>query len=361
MPSVWARPGWADDPRMTGVEASCPPLIAVGGLTVDNVVASDGTLGLGQAGGNGAYAAVGALHFVERVGLVSQAVASYPTDVLARLMQGGVDLAGVVFTHDRLAAGSWFFYAENGDRDERYQSAPEELAAAGFPTDRLTSAQRAAWIVKLAARLPDPMPSYGEFRMRNPLRAAQVPEHFWGARGMHLAPSGPEVMLDMLTRAPQEMTVIADPGWQLTAHPLDSLRPILARLAAFLPSEVELRHLVPDAGLDDGLAKLAGLCPGAVAVKLGPQGVLVWERMQQRSVLVPAKTVEARDPTGAGDSFCGGFLAGLVETGDPVLAAQFGGAAAARVVMQFGADGALPTDRAGMQCDLALPKKEAYS
>lgn len=346
---------------MTAADAACPPLIAVGGLTVDNVVAADGTLGLGQAGGNGAYAAVGALHFVDRVGLVSQAVASYPADVLSRLVQGGVDPAGVTFTQDCLAAGSWFFYAENGDRDEKYQSAPEELAAAGFPTDRLNPAQRADWMAMLAARAPDPVPSYAEYRTRNPLRTSQVPSRFWGARGMHLAPSSPEVMLDMLSHAPQEMTVIADPGWQLTAHPLDSLRPILTRLAAFLPSEVELRRLVPDAGLDDGLAVLASMCPGAVAVKLGPRGVLVWDRKQKCSVSVPAKTVVARDPTGAGDSFCGGFLAGLVETGDPVLAAQFGGAAAARVVMQFGADGALPTDRIGVRSDLDLTKKEAFS
>jgi sugar/nucleoside kinase (ribokinase family) len=346
---------------MKPVDAACPPLIAVGGLTVDNVVAADGTLGLGQAGGNGAYAAVGALHFVERVGLVSQAVASYPADVLARLVEGGVDTAGVTFTKDQLAAGSWFFYAENGDRNEEYQSAPEELAAAGFPTDRLTLAQRADWMAVLSARKPDLKPSYAEFRTQNPLRASQVPVHYWGARGMHLAPSSPEVMLDMLGRAPREMTVIADPGWQLTAHPLDSLRPILAQLSAFLPSEVELRRLVPDAELDTGLAVLAGLCPGAVAVKLGPRGVLVWDRDLQQSVRVPAKTVAARDPTGAGDSFCGGFLAGLVETGDAVLAAQFGGAAAARVVMQFGADGALPTDRIAVRSELTCSKKETMT
>ena len=53
-----------------------PDLVTVGGLTVDNVVAADGTVALGQAGGNGAYSAVGALHWVGHVGLVSCAVAS---------------------------------------------------------------------------------------------------------------------------------------------------------------------------------------------------------------------------------------------------------------------------------------------
>jgi sugar/nucleoside kinase (ribokinase family) len=343
---------------MTKAGENIPDLVTVGGLTVDNVVAADGIVGLGQAGGNGAYAAVGALHFVDRVGLVSQAVATYPADVLSQLEKGGVDLGGVVFAPDRLAAGSWFLYAANGDRDERFHSAPQDLAAAGFPTDKLTASQRAEWTALLAARAVDPSQSYAHFRTRNPLHVAQVPDAFWRARGLHLAPSAPGVMIEMLNRAPPEMTVIADPGWQLAAHPLDTLAPILSRLNAFLPSEVELRKLVPNAGLTDGLAVLAAFCPGTVAVKLGPRGILVWNRAQGNSVQVAARSVVARDPTGAGDAFCGGFLAGLVETGDPLLAARFGAVAAARIVQYFGADGALPADQAAARHDLAQMPKE---
>ncbi len=61
--------------------------------------------------------------------------------------------------------------------------------------------------------------------------------------------------------------------------------------------------------------------------------------------------VEAVDPTGAGDSWSGGFLAGLVETGDPE-GACFGAVAAARIVARFGADGALPVDQPACRRDL---------
>ncbi len=323
-----------------------PDLVCVGGLTVDNVVAADGTVGLGKAGGNGAYAAAGALHWVGRVGLVSQAVASYPRDVLARLEKGGVDLGGVAFAPARLTACTWFLYGPGGERDERFQSAPEELAAAGLPTDRLDAAQRARWSAILAARHAPGEVSYAEFRVRNPLRAGQVPARFLAARGVHLAPSGPEVMRAMLERFPASMVRTADPGWQLAREPLDALTPILARLDAFLPSEVELNALLPGASPADGLAALAARCPGAIAVKLGPRGVLVWDRARGEAVRVRAKTVEARDPTGAGDAFSGGFLAGLVELGDPVMAARFGVRSAARAVTRFGADGALPDGEA---------------
>lgn len=332
-----------------------PDLVTVGGLTVDNVVAADGRVALAQAGGNGAYSAVGALIWTERVGLVSAAVESYPKETLERLAAGGVDLAGVVWVPEALTACSWFIYDDRGDRDEGLTSPPEALAEAGFPTDWLTPEQAAHWRAALRAR-PSEV-GYSEFRDRHPLVAGQVPEAWLGTRGVHLAPSRPEVMLAMLDRFGSGPAITVDPGWQLAARPLDEIGAILSRLDAFLPSEVELRALVPGAGLSDALAVLAARTPGAVAVKLGPRGALVWDRATGAAVEVPAQEVPTVDPTGAGDAFSGGFMAGLVETGDPVMAARFGAISAARVVGAFGADGALPADRAGARA--ALGAKEA--
>lgn len=324
-----------------------PDLVTVGGLTLDNVIAADGTVALAQAGGNGAYSAVGALTFVERVGLVSHAVASYPPSVLDRLAAAGVDASGVRFSAAKLAACHWFVYDGAGRRDEGLQSAPEELAAAGFPTDRLMPDEVAAWRAALARRVPpEGEIGYARFRVEHPLTPDQVPASFLRARGAHLAPSQLGVVTAMLDLfRPTGMTIVADPGHQLAAHRLDALAPVLMRLDAFLPSEVELAALVPGERPAAALAILARHCPGAVAVKLGPEGVLVLDRTSGETVRVPAAPARTLDPTGAGDAFCGGFLAGFVETGDPVLAARFGAIAAARIVERFGADGALPIDR----------------
>ena len=335
--------------RASGSEV-VPDLVTVGGLTVDNVVAADGRVALAQAGGNGAYSAVGALLWTERVGLVSAAVESYPSETLARLRAGGVDLSGVVWVPERLTACSWFIYDDRGDRDEGLTSPPGALAEAGFPTDRLTPEQTAGWRAALGARPPEV--GYSEFRDRHPLMAEQVPETWVQTRGVHLAPSRPEVMQAMLDRFGTGPVITADPGWQLAALPLDAIAPILARLDAFLPSEVEVRALVPGAGLGEALAVLGRLTPGAVAVKLGPRGVLVLDRSTGAPVAVPAQVVPTVDPTGAGDAFSGGFLAGLVETRDPVAAARFGAMSAAQTVASFGADGALPADRAGARSRL---------
>ncbi len=354
MLSVLAHPIWAASSRPATAPEVSPDLVTVGGLTVDNVISADGTVGLEKAGGNGAYSAVGALFWVERVGLVSQAVASYPRSMVERLEAGGVDLGGVVWTPTRLTSCSWFIYDAEGRRREGLQSNPQDLEAAGFRTDRLSPAEVAAWQLFLEERyVPDEI-SYSQFRVVNPMRAAQVPAHFLNARGVHLAPSQPEVMLEMATLfAGKDMTVIADPGWQLVEHSLDAITPILSKLNAFLPSEVELAALVPDCAPATALSVLAQRCPGAVAVKMGPRGVLVWDRRQQRAISVPPLQVDALDPTGAGDTFSGGFLAGLVETGDPVAAAAFGAISAASIVRHFGADGALPVDRSAARRTLA--------
>jgi ribokinase len=342
---VSARPVWAAE--------VVPDLVTVGGLTVDNVISADGRVGLAQAGGNGAYSAVGALMWQPCVGLVSCAVETYPRATIDRLQAQGVDLGGVVWSGERLAACNWFIYDAKGRREEELTSPPEALAEAGFPTDRLTPADIVRWRGLLAQRVAPDEISYSEFRDLHPLTPAQVPATWLRAKGVHLAPSQPQVMIAMLDRfAPGGATVTADPGWQLADRSLDEIAPILARIDAFLPSEVELRALVPSAGLADALSVLAERCPGAVAVKLGPEGVLVWDRARSAPVAVPSVRAETLDPTGAGDSFCGGFLAGLVETRDPVLAARFGAISAARIVTRFGADGALPADRAANRASL---------
>ena len=59
-----------------------PNLILIGGLTLDNVIAANGQVKLSQSGGNGAYSAVGAIVWVDQVGLVSKSVESYPRPIL---------------------------------------------------------------------------------------------------------------------------------------------------------------------------------------------------------------------------------------------------------------------------------------
>lgn len=78
----------------------------------------------------------------------------------------------------------------------------------------------------------------------------------------------------------------------------------------------------------------AGWGPGLVVVKLGAEGCLVHDRPGGRTFRVPAHPAAVVDTTGAGDSFCGGFLAARLGMGLDVEAAARAGAVAASFAVE---------------------------
>jgi sugar/nucleoside kinase (ribokinase family) len=55
---------------------------------------------------------------------------------------------------------------------------------------------------------------------------------------------------------------------------------------------------------------------------------MIYDGTGNRRYEIPAYSSRLADPSGAGDAFCGGFLAGFHKTNDPVLAACYGNVSA---------------------------------
>src|SRR2546430_12066940 len=87
---------------------------------------------------------------------------------------------------------------------------------------------------------------------------------------------------------------------------------LLAPVAVFMPSQEEVRARFPDRTLGEALDRLSSLARLATVIKQGRQGALIHDRALGRRHVVPSVPVIAKDPTGAGDAFCGGVLAGLI-------------------------------------------------
>ena len=64
---------------------------------------------------------------------------------------------------------------------------------------------------------------------------------------------------------------------------------------------------------------------------------MVYDREQDCLTPIPAYPAQVQDTTGAGDAYCGGFLAGYTLTGNPVTAALYGTVSASYVVEAIGA------------------------
>ncbi len=103
--------------------------------------------------------------------------------------------------------------------------------------------------------------------------------------------------------------------------------------AVFLSAD-EARLLTGEAD-PDAAARALGRDVPIVALTRGADGVLVVAHGAD-PVAVPALTVDAVDPTGAGDAFIAGFLATWLGTGDPVAAASAAVHVAARAVTAIG-------------------------
>lgn len=131
----------------------------------------------------------------------------------------------------------------------------------------------------------------------------------------------------------------------------------MARADIALPSLDDAVHLTgltdPDAIIDFYLR----LGPPLVALKLGKDGVLV--ATPQTRQRFAGHAVAAVDATGAGDTFCGSFLARLLAGDAPLAAAAWANAAAALKTTGFGAVAPIPTSE--MVTDFLRRNPTAYS
>jgi 2-dehydro-3-deoxygluconokinase len=114
----------------------------------------------------------------------------------------------------------------------------------------------------------------------------------------------------------------------------------IARADIALPSLDDATQLTgltdPDAILDFYL----GLGPPLVVLKRGAAGAILASR--DRRLVLPGLAVSAVDPTGAGDVFCGCFLAHLLAGDAPETAARYAVAAAALSTTGYGAVAPIP-------------------
>jgi sugar/nucleoside kinase (ribokinase family) len=68
--------------------------------------------------------------------------------------------------------------------------------------------------------------------------------------------------------------------------------------------------------------------PEFIVIKSGGRGQLLYDAKGKKRWEIPAYDSRMADPTGVGDAFCGGFLAGYRITYDPVEAVLFGNVSA---------------------------------
>lgn len=307
-----------------------PTLGVIGPMRIAYGIGPDDRVHLSQPGGSALYAAGGARVWVTGVAVLSRATGATLAALSPALSANGIETTSIRLIPGSEAETEFHAITGSGGVDETRpashflrvgQPLPKELLAYR-PPDR--SAPPGAPPGDLAVRLED-LPS-GVSR--------------WEA--VHLTP------MDYFSQATlpgrlqelglRRITLDPAPGVMDPARRLE-LGSVLRATDAFLPSEEEVMALYrprrPD--LWECAADLAGMGPATIVIKRGALGVIVWDSTSRSRWIVPAYGAAERDRFGAGDAFCGGFVAGLALTDDPVEAALRGAISASLAIEGTGA------------------------
>jgi len=320
-----------------------PALFTAGGATLDCIVAADGTLGLAAIGGNAIHSAVGAALTGARAGVVARVPRGWPVGQLAGTP---LDAAGIRIEDVPLPDPEWFFHRADGSRVDRLHALPAEAEAFGIVGPRVAPGIAQEWERHLRAR-PD-RPGYAAFRAAHPVGPEHVPPAWWSARGVHVAPGATEAQLALARAARQRgLTVTLDPGFTARGLSSEATEALLGACDVFLPSEAELQALRPGLPPEVALAALMRRGGPVLLAKLGAAGALLLDPAESVPRRLPALPVRALDPTGAGDAFAGGVLAGLVA-----------GEAVGRAALRGLVAGASAVERMGALAPLALAPEE---
>lgn len=150
-----------------------------------------------------------------------------------------------------------------------------------------------------------------------------------------------EMALKLMARARQVGAHLSlDPSYLFSRDYADDA--LINGLDYLFPNGEEARLLTGCHQIEAAAEALAQRGVAIVAIKAGAQGCYLRTPTLQR--WIPAYPVsKVLDTIGAGDAFCGGFVAAALRGYEPLFAAQIGLAAASQVIQHIGGHSSAPT------------------
>ena len=171
----------------------------------------------------------------------------------------------------------------------------------------------------------------------------EIPVSYRASEYVFLGNIDPELQLQVLEQIEHPRVVACDTmNFWIDGKP-DELKRTLGKVDILIINDGEVRMLAGEANLVRAASKIRAMGPRILIVKRGEYGVLMFN---EDSIFgAPAFPLEeVYDPTGAGDSFAGGFMGHLAQAGevtDEVFRRSiiFGSVMASFNVEQFSLDG----------------------
>jgi len=144
----------------------------------------------------------------------------------------------------------------------------------------------------------------------------KVPDSYQGAEFLMLGNLMPKLqmsVIDQLKQKPKLIVLDTMNFWMETAMP--DLENVLKRVDLLMVNDSEARELTHQYSLVKAAKKIREMGPRYLIIKKGENGALLF--YEDKVFFAPAFPLEdVFDPTGAGDTFAGGFIGYLAKTGD---------------------------------------------
>jgi sugar/nucleoside kinase (ribokinase family) len=274
-----------------------PAYVCVGGIIVDDIVFPNGETRMEILGGGLVHSAAGMSIWGQRAGLVACAGRDLPESAQRRLKRD-FDLQGMIWL-DLPQARAWQLFEWDGKRSEVFRVDTLRPFIYEPGPDQVPAAYRQAkgvYLLRDAAQLPAWRGLYPQATL------------LWEPLQQYMQPENTAEF-----RAALPYVDIVSPNWleaQAIYHTGDPGRLVQAML-------------------DDG-AKI-------VALRMGDAGSVIGRRGIHELLRVPAVPVPTVvDQTGAGNTYCGSFLVGWLETGNLLTAGCYAAVSASFALETIG-------------------------
>src|SRR3954447_3031479 len=250
-------------------------LLVVGSMAFDKI---ETPFGISEKiiGGSATYVAYAASNFIHPIQQISIVGNDFPEEELKNLQTRGVQLDGVEVVKDKPS----FFWSGRYhlDMNTRDTLVTDLNVLADF----------------------------------NPI----VPERFQGTEFLmlgNLVPALQKSVIQQLRTRPKLIVLDTMNFWMETA--IDDLHDVLTMIDVLLVNDSEARQLTGEFSLVKAARKILTMGPKYLIIKKGEHGALLFHGKEV--FFAPALPLEdVYDPTGAGDTFAGGFIGHIARTKD---------------------------------------------
>ena len=250
-------------------------LLTVGTVAFDTIETPHGNADM-IMGGAAYYIAWAASYLVQPVQVISIIGDDFPQEELDLMAQRGVDTDGIL----RVDGGKSFYWSG--------KYLPDMIQRETLITDLNVLADF------------DP----------------QLPEDYQSAQYVLLGNLTPDIQISVIEQMRTRPRVVAmdtmnfwiDSAW-------DSLKRAISLTDVLIINDEEARQMTGEHSLVRAAAQIIGMGPKYAVIKKGEHGALLFS--EDSVFFAPGLPLhEVTDPTGAGDTFAGGFMGYLAKTGD---------------------------------------------